>query len=64
MFLGVPNTWKTKGSESGLYGGGEVGGGAKKWLQELDVSFYRQGSEYLIVCYDRCLKKFVNYVQK
>jgi hypothetical protein len=45
---------------SGLYAGW---GGAQKWLQEQDVSFYCQGLENLIKHYDRCLNKFGNYVE-
>jgi hypothetical protein len=53
---------KVEGSESGLYGGC---GGVQKWLREQGVvSFYRQGLANLIVCYDKCLNKFGNYVEK
>jgi hypothetical protein len=42
-----------------LYSGRD---GVRKWLQEKDVSFYYQGLENLIVFYDKCLKRFENYV--
>jgi hypothetical protein len=36
----------------------------QKWLQEQDISFYHQGLENLIVCYDRCLNKFGDCLEK
>jgi hypothetical protein len=51
----------SKGAESWLYGGWS---GVRKWLREQDVTFYCQGLEILVVCYDKCLNKFGNCVEK
>jgi hypothetical protein len=57
----LPNTRKSKEAGSGVY----VGlGGVHKWLREKDFSFFRQGLDNLIVCYDKCLNKFRSYVEK
>jgi hypothetical protein len=53
FFFSLLNTWKSKGAESWLYDGWD---GAQTWLREQDISFYHQGLQSLIVCYDKCLK--------
>jgi hypothetical protein len=50
--------------------GGQVGTNdtikaeVQKWLWEQDVLFYRQGSENVIVLYEKCLNKFRDCVEK
>jgi hypothetical protein len=36
----------------------------QEWFREPDTSLYRQGSENIIVLYDRCLNKFGDEVEK
>jgi hypothetical protein len=60
-FLQFAKHMKSKRAESGLYGGW---GGVQKWSRELDVSFYHQVLENVIVCHDKCLNKFGKYVEK
>jgi hypothetical protein len=57
----LKNRWKSKGTKLWLYGGW---GGVQKRLQEQDISFYYQGLENHIVCYEQCLNKFGNHEEK
>jgi hypothetical protein len=59
IFFSLPK--KSKGAESGLYGGWGV---VQEWRRQQDVSFYRQDLENLIVRCDKCLNKFGNCVEK
>jgi hypothetical protein len=57
----VCQTYESPTGPRWLYSGRDE---VQKWLWEQDVSFYHYGLKNLVVCYDKCLNKFGNYVKK